>query len=71
MAEFEVTLPVHGVIYMTVEANSAEEAIQLALETYDEQDLSEWSAVESFGQGNVTYVSPTEAIAEKVRGWDE
>lgn len=27
MAEFEVTLPVHGVVYMTVEA----EAIELAL----------------------------------------
>jgi len=71
MATFEVTLPVHGIIYMTVEAESEREAIDLALETYTEQDLNEWSAVESFGRGNVNYVSPTEAIAEKVRGWDE
>lgn len=70
MAEFEVTLPVHGVVYMTVEADSEAEAIELALSTYTDDDLEEWSAVESFGRGNVTYVSPYEASAEKVRDLD-
>lgn len=63
MKEFEVTLPVHGIIYMTVEAETKEEAIEYALNNYREDDLEEWSAYESLGRGNVNYVSPTEAEA--------
>ena len=53
MARFEVTLPIVAVAYMTVEANSAEEAWETACDLVDVDDFSEWYPVKQVTRGNV------------------
>jgi hypothetical protein len=64
--EYSVAVPVSGVIYVTVEADSAEEAIELALQSEDISlnNLGEWEAHRHLVQGNVCYASYVEANAE-------
>ena len=67
--EYEVTLPITGKAYLTVVADSEEEAIQIALGEvlFDHiaiqialgevlfDHIEEWEAVERINEGNVCY----------------
>lgn len=66
--EWEVTLPAIGVVYVTVQAETEEEAIETALRSYEPSDLEHWEAVSAVVRGNVCYASPSRASAELVGG---
>ena len=53
--EYEVTLPITGKAYLTVVADSEEEAIQIALGEVLFDHIEEWEAVERINEGNVCY----------------
>ena len=65
MAEYNVTIPIAGHIYKTVEADSEAEAIDKAMESVSIDDLGDWEPLIQFNRGNVCYCpSPWEAEAE-------
>ena len=47
MKTYEVTLPITGHIYIVVEADSEEDAIERAMEQYSRDDIENWEATES------------------------
>lgn len=65
MKTFEVTLPITGYCYMTVEANSEEEAIDIALaDPIDE--VESWQVHKEIVSGNVFYGEINEASAQEI-----
>ena len=71
MKEYNVVLPIAGHAYVTVEAESSEDAIEKAMEIVTIDNVEEWEALEQFNQGNVCYCpSPWEAEAEPADGDD-
>ena len=67
LKEFEVTLPINGVVYLTVTAESQEEAIDKALESYEPSDLESWSAYKHLVRGNIFYGECSDAEAVEVK----
>jgi hypothetical protein len=64
MRTWSVTLPIAGHAYLTVEAETEEEAIEAALNEVALDHIETWEAVERFNQGNVCYCPhPWEAEA--------
>lgn len=71
MKTYDVILPIAGSIYMEIEADSEKEAIEKAFQTdWDikiecngEHHIDELEAYEKIVEGNVCYVSTTEAEA--------
>jgi hypothetical protein len=64
--EYNVVLPIAGHAYLTVEADSPEEAIEKAMDEVTINDIEELEALKQFNQGNVCYCpSPWEAEAEE------
>jgi hypothetical protein len=55
MKSWSVTLPIAGHAYLTVEAETEEEAIEQALNEVTIDHIETWEAVERFNQGNVCY----------------
>lgn len=53
--EYQVTIPIAGHAFLTVEADSEEEAIELAMGEVTIDDFEGWEPVETFIQGNVCY----------------
>lgn len=53
MKTYELTIPVVAYAFMTVKAESAEEAIERAFDDIDEDDFEEWYPVKHIVQGNV------------------
>lgn len=69
--EYNVTLPIAGHAYVTVEADiaiaSEEDAIDKALFIVESKHLESWEALTRFHQGNVSHCpTPWEAEAELV-----
>lgn len=64
MKTYEVTLPIAGIAFMTVQANSEEEAIDIALGEVSQDDIEEWEAYRKISSGNVLYIRQNEASAE-------
>lgn len=64
---YSVTIPFAGHIGVQVEANSEEEAINIALEQHlSLDDVIEWEALREFNRGNVCCCpSPWEAEADE------
>jgi hypothetical protein len=64
--DYSVAVPISGVIYVTVEADSEEEAIELALMSSDinVDNIKTWDAHRHLVQGNVCYADLAEATAE-------
>jgi acyl-CoA reductase-like NAD-dependent aldehyde dehydrogenase len=63
---YNVTLPIAGHVYVTVEADSEEEAIERALETAADSKELEWETLRHFNRGNVCYCpTPWDAAAEE------
>jgi hypothetical protein len=69
MKEYEVTLPIAGHAYLTVEAESEEAAIEKAMGLVTINEIEDWEALTQFHEGNVCHCpSPWEAEAECVGG---
>ena len=66
MAQYEVTLPITGIMFLTVEAESEEDAISKAQDEAVLSCLEEWESHEHIVQGNVFYGVKNEAEAIKV-----
>lgn len=66
MREWSVQLPVTGYVIVNVEAETAEEAINKALDSDDikREDIEEWEVHRQTNRGNIAYGSCTEANAE-------
>ena len=65
MNEYEVTLPITGLAFLTVQAESEKAAITQAIETVTVDNIEEWQAVEHILRGNVVYaLQPWSATAE-------
>ena len=66
MGTWNVTLPISGVIYTTVKADSEKEAIDKALEgEYTYEDIETWETHKHIVQGNVCYAVQWSAEAEE------
>lgn len=64
--EFDVCLPITGVVYVTVEAEDKESAITAALNSdLSLDDIEEWEAHRHITQGNVFYGNQNSASAEE------
>lgn len=53
MRTFEVTLPIAGHAFLTVEAETEEEAIEQAFNEVVLGDIEEWEALRRFNRGNI------------------
>ena len=66
MAEYEVTIPIAGHAHITVNAESEQEAIGLALKMVTLDDINIWEPLKQFNARNVCCCPrPWEAEAEK------
>lgn len=64
---YEVTIPIAGHAFLTVEADSEESAIEEAMNVVTIDDVEEWEALDQFNQGNICYFPmPWEAEANQV-----
>lgn len=68
MKTYYVDLPVSGRVAVEVEADSEEEAIDKALNSYSIDNLEEWSAERHLVQGNIFYGVLAEARAQLADG---
>lgn len=62
---YNITLPLTGIIYKTVEADSEEEAIRLAMEESTLDDIEEWDTHRKIVSGNIFYGVLNEMEIEK------
>ena len=66
MKSWDVTIPIAGHAYLTIEADSEEEAIEKALDTVRLSDIGNWEGLRQFPQDICHCPSPWEAEAEQV-----
>ena len=52
---YEVTIPITGIAYLTIEAESEDEAIETAIGEVTIDNLETWEAVRDIHRGNVCY----------------
>lgn len=72
MKEWEVTIPIAAHAFLTIEAETEEEAIEKGLAEASLQDVEEWTSLRQFHQGNVVYCPhPWEAEARCIGTDDE
>lgn len=73
MPEYLVTIPVAGHVYVAVEADNKDDAIEKAMSrTRSKNDDVEWEELERFNQGNVCYCpQPWEITVEEANGEDD
>lgn len=55
MKTYEVTLPITGIAYVTVEAESEDEAIEMAMGQVEQSDIESWEAIRHVTRGNACY----------------
>lgn len=63
---YDVTLPIAGIAFLQVEADSEDEAIDVALGKLELKDIEEWDGHRYLVRGSVCYVSVTQAEAVEV-----
>ncbi len=67
MKTYGVTLPITGTVYVEVEAESEDDAIEKALESeVDSDDIESWETHRKIVQGNVFYGGQNEADAQEL-----
>ena len=67
MKTFEVVIPIAGHAYITVDAESEDDAISKAMSEVTIDHIEEWEPVRQFQRGNVSCCpSPWEAEAEEI-----
>lgn len=65
--KWHVALPISGVIYIEIEAEDEESAIDAALEqSFNTKDIAEWETHRDLVRGNVCYANTTRASAEEI-----
>jgi hypothetical protein len=52
---YQVTIPIAGHAFLTVEAESEKEAKEKAFDEVRLDDVDDWEALEQFNRGNVCY----------------
>lgn len=63
---YSVTIPIAGHAFLTVEADSEEQAIEKAFEVVSLNDVEEWEALRKFNSGNVCHCpGPWEVDAQE------
>ena len=68
---YSVTVPIAGHAFIEIEADSEEEAIELAINEVTLENIEEWTSLAQFNRGNVCYCpSPWEAEAECIDDGD-
>jgi hypothetical protein len=67
--EYKVCVPITGIIWVTVEAESEADAINAAFESEELKldSVEEWEAHKAICAGNVLHASHNEAFAVKVK----
>jgi len=55
MREYSVCIPIAGHAYVTVEAETEEEAKDIAFEKITIDNMEDWEPLEQFNRGNVCY----------------
>lgn len=77
MPSYDVALPIVGYAYVTVEANSAEEAWEAACDKITVDHLEDWYPLKHVSRGNVCYhpMSDFEVVeladsSDSVERWD-
>lgn len=73
MKNYDVCLPIAGHVWVQVEADSREEAIDKAVHKEDIslEDVEDWEVLRAFNRGNVCYCNkPWEATADLAFGED-
>lgn len=69
MNTYEVTIPIFGHAYLTVQADSEEEAIELAMDEASPDHVEGWEALRELNRGNVCYApAPWSAEARLIPG---
>lgn len=72
MKTYSVTLPIAGHLCLSVEADSASEAVDKAMEDASLSDIEGWEVLKQFNQGNVCHCPhPWEAEAVCTDGDEE
>ncbi len=72
MKTYAVKLPISGVAYLEIEAETEREAIDKAFEEVTLDHVEEWEALEQINRGNTCYaMQPWEAEAELIDEGDE
>lgn len=67
MKTYSVTIPITGIIYVEVEADSRKEAIEKAMDLdFQSKDIEEWETHKQIVQGNVFYGVRNEATADEI-----
>lgn len=67
MKKFAVTIPIAGYVYKEIEAESKEEALDIAFdEGYEDSEIVELDMFYKVIEGNVCYLYNTEAYAEEI-----
>ena len=68
MAKYGVELPIAGYIYLEVEADNKEDAIEKALLTqWQDEDIMELDSYKRLASGNVMHVSHSDAGAYPIK----
>lgn len=65
MKEYLVTIPITGVAVITVQAETAEEAIAIGIDNVTLDNIEDWNPVEKIVTGNVFNGIQNEADAEE------
>lgn len=67
--EYEVCVPITGIVWVTVEADSESDAINAAFESEELNldNVEEWEAHKQICSGNVLHATCNEAYAVKVK----
>ena len=60
MKKYGVCMPVTGYVYMEVEANNEEEALDFVYENATLNDIGEWELTDYVCKGNVSYAVMSE-----------
>lgn len=71
--QYDVSLPITGILLVTVEAESEDDAIRKAFES-DQliiDNIEEWDVHEKIVEGNILYASHNNAYAELAFGEEE
>jgi hypothetical protein len=53
--EYQLTIPIAGHAYVTVEAENEEQALELAMDQITIDNIDTWEPIEKFIGGNVCY----------------
>lgn len=73
LKEYDVCVPITGIIWVTVEAENEDDAIEKAMESDElsRDNIEEWETHEIIVRGNVFYGHTNQAHAECVDESDE